>query len=102
MGWPYKSDGWLSRAVLGLPATWDWWTAWLYALAAYYVVGFVIFWVRLQRAEKAAKTGEQAAVERFNAMLRGFPNAVFAKQFGKRPFETAAQAAAADTGKPRH
>lgn len=75
--------------MLGVPATWDFWTACLYALAAYYVVGFLVYWVRFQRAERAARAGEPGAVERFNAMLRGFPNSVFAKMFGKRAFETA-------------
>ena len=71
------------------PAAWSPWIWWLHAVAAYYLVGFVVFFVRFQRAERAAKAGEPGAVERYNRMLRGFPNAVYAKQFGKRALEVA-------------
>jgi hypothetical protein len=66
---------------------WTPWVWWLHALAAYYVAGFVLFWVRFQAAERAVKGGVPGAEERFNALLRGFPNTVYAKQFGKKPYE---------------
>jgi hypothetical protein len=64
-------------------------TWWWYIIAVYYTVNFVVFWVRFARAEARAKAGEPEAVTRFNAMLRGFPNAIYAKMFGKRPLEIA-------------
>jgi hypothetical protein len=71
---------------------WSPWVWWLHGLAAYYLAGFVLFWFRFQAAERAVRRGEAGAVERFNAMLRGFPNTVFAKQFGKKPYEVPAGA----------
>ena len=67
--------------------SWEPSTYFFYVLAALYLVAFLVFWVRFQRAEKAAKRGDPGAPERFNAMLRGFPNTVFAKMFGKKPYE---------------
>lgn len=69
------------------PSTWSAWVWWLHALAVYYVVGFLWFWARFQRAEHAVKRGDPGAAERFNELLRGFPNTVYAKQFGKKPYE---------------
>lgn len=95
MGWPYKSDGSAARAVGVLDVdvgSWDFLTYCFYVLAVMYVEFFVLFWVLFQRAEKAARRGEPGAAERFNEMLRGFPNAVFAKMFGKKPYEVAAGA----------
>lgn len=71
------------------PTAWRWSTWWLYALALYYWVNFLVFWFRFRVAEQAARTGDVGAVDRYNRMLRGFPNAAYAKQFGKRPFESA-------------
>jgi hypothetical protein len=88
MGWPYKSDGRLQRVAATDWRTWTPWIWWLHGLAIYYVAAFLWFWFRFQAAERAAKSGDAGAVERFNAMIRGFPNAVFAKMFGKRAFET--------------
>ena len=90
MGWPYKSDGCRPRIVLGPPPS-EWTrTTWFFVLlGAWYVVGFVVYWVRFQRADKAAKAGVPGAAERFNAMLRGFPNTMYAKMFGKKPYEVA-------------
>lgn len=70
--------------------SWTPWVWWLYGLAIYYVAGFVLFWFRFQAAERAVKGGVPGSEERFNAMLRGFPNAVYAKQLGKKPYEVAA------------
>ena len=89
MGWSYKSDGSLGVAMEVDWRHWTPWIWWLHAVAAYYVAGFLWFWFRFQAAERAARAGDAAAVERFNRMLRGFPNAVYAKMFGKRALETA-------------
>ncbi|MEK6975599.1 MAG: hypothetical protein AABY18_04565 [Candidatus Thermoplasmatota archaeon] len=65
-------------------------TTWaLYVLAAMYLVAFLVFYVRFEALERAAKAQGGAAVERYNRALWGFPNAVFAKMFGKRAFEVA-------------
>jgi hypothetical protein len=66
---------------------WSPWVWWLHALAAYYLAGFAWFWLRFQAAERAVRGGAPGAEERFNALLRGFPNSVYAKQFGKKPYE---------------
>ena len=71
---------------------WEPSTYFFYTLAALYLVAFLVYWVRFQRAEKAAKRGDPGAPERFNELLRGFPNTVFAKMFGKKPFEVSAGA----------
>lgn len=65
-----------------VPTTWA-----LYALAAVYLVAFLWFWMRFEAAERRAKREGGAAVEAYNRMLRGFPNAIYAKMFGKRAFE---------------
>lgn len=70
------------------PQAWRFSTWWLYALAFYYWVNFLVFWFRFRAAERRAKSGEAQAIAHYNRLLRGFPNAVFAKQFGKRPFES--------------
>ncbi|HUR24695.1 MAG TPA: hypothetical protein VM327_01620 [Candidatus Thermoplasmatota archaeon] len=67
--------------------SWEPATYFFYVLAGLYVVSFLVYWVVFQRAEKAAKRGDPGAPERFNHLLRGFPNTVFAKMFGKKPFE---------------
>lgn len=72
-------------------AGWTYTTWVLYVLGAYYVVGFLVFWVRFERAERRAKKQGGEAVLRYNKMLRGFPNAVYAKMFGKRAFEVSAE-----------
>lgn len=77
-----------SRAVFDTdPTAWRWSTWWLYAVAAWYMVNFFVFWFRFKAGERKAKAGAAADVTRYNRMLRGFPNAVFAKMFGKRPYE---------------
>ena len=59
----------------------------LYAMAFVYLVCFLWFWMRLETAERRAKRQGGEAVLAYNRMLKGFPNAVFAKMFGKRAFE---------------
>lgn len=63
----------------------------LYVLAALYVVAFLAFWVRFEALERAAKREGGDAVLRYNAALRGFPNSIYAKMFGKRAFEVKAE-----------
>jgi hypothetical protein len=72
--------------------SWEPTTYFFNVLAVLYVAFFLLYWVLFQRAEKAAKRGDPGAAERFNEMLRGFPNAVFAKMFGKKPYEVGANA----------
>lgn len=77
------------------------WTAvtWAFVVAgALYALGFVVFWVRFQAADRAAKRGDPGAPERFNAMLRGFPNTMYAKMMGKKPYEV--QAGPGERGGP--
>lgn len=68
-------------------AEWEPATYFFYVLAVLYLAFFLLYWVLFQRAETAAKRGDPGAPERFNELLRGFPNAVFAKMFGKKPYE---------------
>ncbi|HJQ93582.1 MAG TPA: hypothetical protein VJ874_04775 [Candidatus Thermoplasmatota archaeon] len=67
--------------------SWEPSTYFFHVLAALYLAAFLVYWVRFQRAEKAAKRGDPGAPERFNELLRGFPNTMFAKMFGKKPYE---------------
>jgi hypothetical protein len=65
-------------------------TTWaLYTLAGLYMLAFVVFYVRFEVLERAAKRDGGDAVMRYNHAIRGFPNAVYAKMFGKRAFEVA-------------
>ena len=76
--------------VLGPPpAEWTRTTWFFVILSVFYVVGVVVYWFRFQAAERRAKSGEPGAPERFNAMLAGFPNAIYAKMLGKKPFVVA-------------
>lgn len=70
-------------------AAWGFTTWLLYVLAALYLAGFLGFYLRFESLERAAKREGGAAVLRYNAALRGFPNVVYAKMFGKRAFEVA-------------
>ena len=56
-------------------------------MAAWYTVQFFLHYVRFARLEREAGHGDEAAVERFNAALRGFPASGFAKMLGKRRLE---------------
>lgn len=65
-------------------------TTWFFVLmAVWFAIGFLVFWFRFQAAERAAKSGEPGAPQRFNAMLRGFPNTMYAKMMGKKPYDVA-------------
>jgi hypothetical protein len=68
--------------------SWEPATYFFYVLAVLYIAFFLLYWVLFQRAEKAAKRGDVGGAERFNELMKGFPNAVFAKMFGKKPYET--------------
>ncbi len=70
------------------PQTWSRLAQALYGLGALYLLGFFIFFSRFLVAEKHARTGDAAAVRRYNRMLRGFPNSFYAKMLGKRRLET--------------
>ena len=69
------------------------WRAWgpfawtLYGLGVVYLAGFFAYWGLFRRAAKAAQTGDPSAVTRYNGLMRGFPGAFYAKQFGRRPLE---------------
>jgi len=90
MGWPYKSDGQVAWHLLGPPPSeWTYVTWAFVVLGAVYSAGFVVFWFRFQAADRAARRGDAGAAERFNAMLRGFPNTMYAKMMGKKPYEVA-------------
>lgn len=81
-------------------AGWGYGTWLLYTLAALYVVGFLVFWVRFERLERRAKVLGGEAVLAYNRAIRGFPNAVYAKMFGKRAFEVPATAGPSAPGRP--
>ena len=66
---------------------WSYSTWVLYVLGALFLVGFLWFWARFARLERAAKRQGGDAVLRYNHAIRGFPNAVYAKMFGKQAFE---------------
>lgn len=61
----------------------------LYVLAVLFLLGFFVFWFRFQAAHRRALDEGGPAVAAYNRLLRGFPNAVYAKMFGKRPLEVA-------------
>jgi hypothetical protein len=74
--------------MLGPPPTeWSLWSWCIVVLGALYAVGFLVFWFRFQAGERAAQRGDAEAAARFNRMLRGFPNAVYAKMLGKKPYD---------------
>lgn len=70
------------------PATWTASTWVLYGLGALFLLGFMGYWFAFESAERAARRNGGPALARYNRMLRGFPNAVYAKMFGKRSLET--------------
>ncbi len=69
------------------PATWSPLTRILYAIGVVYLAGFFVYFVRFRRAGRRAKQGDPADVARYNRMLRGFPNAFYAKLMGRRKLE---------------
>ena len=90
MRWPYKSDGRTPLTLFDTEYTGWTFTTWaLYILAAMFMVAFLVFYVRFEVLERAAKRDGGEAVQRYNRALWGFPNAVYAKMFGKMAFEVA-------------
>jgi hypothetical protein len=67
------------------PKAWSPWIWGAYALGALYLGGFVAFFFVFRRAERRAKTGRPDAIERYNRLLRGLPNAIYAKMLGRHP-----------------
>ena len=65
------------------PAQWSPWTTFLYCLGAVYLGGFALFLVRFEVAARRVRAGGSALA--YNKVLRGFPNAFYAKMLGKRP-----------------
>jgi hypothetical protein len=70
-------------------ASWTFLTWCFYVLAVLYLVAFLAFYIRFETLERAAKREGGEAVARYNRSLWGFPNAIYAKMFGKRAFEVA-------------
>jgi hypothetical protein len=67
------------------PRAWGLWAQALYAIGVVYLLGFFLYFFLVHAAHKRALRGEPAAVSRYNRLLRGFPNAFYAKMCGKRP-----------------
>lgn len=61
------------------------WT--LYILAGLFLIGFFVSYARFEVAHRRALRDGGEAVLVYNNLLRGFPNLVYAKMFGKRPLE---------------
>jgi hypothetical protein len=70
---------------------WSFLTWCFYVLGALYLAGFFHFYFAFERAERHAQTGDAESIDRFNRRLRGFPNALYAKMFGKKALEVAAE-----------
>ena len=69
------------------PATWGAWTRFAYAVAVLYLVLFFGYFAAFRVVEAEARRGNPAAIARYNRLLRGFPNAFYAKMLGRRPLE---------------
>jgi len=67
--------------------TWSWGVWALYGVGALYVGGFVWFFARLETVARRAARGDPEAVRRHNRLLRGFPNALYARMLGRHPLE---------------
>lgn len=65
------------------PASWSFWTVFLYTLGAVYLLGFFTFLARFTWAARQVRQG--GSIGAYNRVLRGFPNAFYAKMLGKRP-----------------
>lgn len=70
------------------PAQWSPFAQAMYGVGALYLVLFFAFFALFHRAAARARSGEPADVQRYNRLLRGFPNAFYAKLLGKRRLET--------------
>ncbi len=84
MGWPYKSPTRLLLVLEFEPSGWSLWVYWLHGFALYCFGGVVWYWFRFAALEAKARAGD---VEPYNRALRGFPNALFAKMYGRRPLK---------------
>jgi hypothetical protein len=73
----------------------------LYALGALYLAGFLTFFFRIEGAARRAAMGGPAEVARYNRILRGFPNALYARMLGRRPLESGAGEGRAGNGSGR-
>ena len=69
------------------PRSWSPMTKAFYALGAVYLFGFFAFFAAFRAAERKARRGDATAVARYNRLLRGFPNAFYAKLLGRRRLE---------------
>jgi hypothetical protein len=65
------------------PARWGLWTVFLYCLGAVYLAGFFVFVALFGAAARRVRRGGPPAA--YNRLLKGFPNAFYAKMLGKRP-----------------
>jgi len=69
------------------------WATWppmlwgLYGIGALYLFGFVVFFARLEALARRAAAGDAEAIRRHNRLLRGFPNALYARMLGRHPLE---------------
>ncbi|MHB8632700.1 MAG: hypothetical protein ACYDBQ_01855, partial [Thermoplasmatota archaeon] len=55
----------------------------LYVLGPLYLGAFFFFYARFSWLEREVRRGRPGAPERLERALHGFPNALYAKQFGK-------------------
>jgi hypothetical protein len=70
------------------PSTWSLFVRGAYTLGAVYLVLFFFFFTLFHRAAARVKAGEAGAIARYNRLLRGFPNAFYAKLLGRRRLES--------------
>lgn len=85
MGLAYKSEGQVGPVPDFSPASWSALTWALYAIGVLYLLGFLVFFFRIEGAARSAQTGGSQAIAKYNRILRGFPNALFARMLGRRP-----------------
>ena len=66
----------------------EWSVLVLYGIGVLYIAGFVTSFFRLERAARRAAEGGMQEVADYNRLLRGFPNALYARMLGRRPLES--------------
>jgi hypothetical protein len=59
--------------------------AFLYAVAAVYLVLFAFYFVMFPLRARDARQGRPDAVARYNRLRRGFPGGFYAKMMGRKP-----------------
>lgn len=74
--------------MASLDPHWPWQVWVLHILGALYLLGFVAFFFLIEGAARRAASGDPAMVARYNRILRGFPNALYARMLGRRPMES--------------